>query len=69
MNYKQCRMTKKSAIDIAWIPEKFAVVGKYLRIGDDNGWKVESVSSVVQTSEENNERSQDYKRTRRASDI
>ena len=69
MNYKQCTMRKKNTIDVAWIPEKFAIVGKYLRIGDDNGWKVEIVSSVTQTDQENNERSQDYKRTRKASDI
>ena len=69
MNYRQCKLVKKNQIDICYIPEKFAVIGKYLRIGDDNGWKVETVSSHFQTSEENNVRSQDYKRIREASDI
>ena len=69
MDYRQCTMKKKDSFQVAWIPERFAVMGKYLRIGEDDGWKVESVSNVVQTSEENNERSQDYKRTRKASDI
>ena len=62
-------MTRKEAIQVAWIPEKFAVEGKFLRIGDSNGWKVETVGAISQTSQENNERSQDYKRTRKASDI
>ena len=69
MNYRQCRMTKKNAVNVAYIPEKFAVVGKYLRLVDDDGWKVETVSEHFQTSQENNERSQDYKKTRKASDI
>jgi hypothetical protein len=62
-------MEKKNTYQTAYLPEKFAVVGKYLRIEDDNGWQVTTVSKHSQTSEENNVRSQDYKRTREASDI
>lgn len=68
-DYKQCTLTKKNTKQVAYIPAKYAILGKYLRIGDDNGWKVETVSSHFQTSEENNVRSQDYKHTREASDI
>jgi|LakMenEpi03Aug12_release.lakeMendotaPanAssembly.Ray.scaffolds.fasta_scaffold645858_1 hypothetical protein len=68
-DYKQCTLSKKNATQVAYIPAKYAILGKYLRIGDDNGWKVETVSSHFQTSEENNVRSQDYRRTREASDI
>lgn len=68
-DYRQCTLIKKNLKQVAYIPAKYAIVGKYLRIGDDNGWKVDTVSSHFQTSAENNVRSQDYKRTREASDI
>lgn len=59
---------------MAWIPEKFAKVGKYIKIKKDDmwedGWKVTGVSDgVVKTAEEANAQSQLYKKTRKASDI
>lgn len=68
-NYKQVLMRKLNLMEISWIPEQFAKVGKFLKINDDNGWEVKKVYNIVQTSEENNKRSQDYKKTRIASDI
>jgi hypothetical protein len=41
--YRQCVLTKGPTSEVAFIPEKFAVDGKYLRIGDDNGWQVREV--------------------------
>jgi hypothetical protein len=46
--YKQCKLTKKEGqstyTQIAWIPEKFAVLNKVLKIKEvnewDNGWVV-----------------------------
>jgi hypothetical protein len=45
MKYRQCQLQKGEVIDVAWIPVKFAVVGKFLRIKDDNCWEVKSVGS------------------------
>lgn len=51
---KQCRMTRPlgcggTAVEVAWIPERFAVVGQVLRLdrmpdGYQNGWTVEDVT-------------------------
>jgi hypothetical protein len=38
--YRQCTLKKGPTVQVAWIPEQFAKKGKYLRIGDDNGWLV-----------------------------
>ncbi len=40
--YKQCTMTKGETSQVAWIPEEVAKVGKFVRIGDDNGWEVKT---------------------------
>lgn len=73
VRYRQCIMTKSSGQSIlqvtSWIPEQFAKIGKYLKLKDDDGWKVISVGSVVYDEQTVNERSQDYKKTRLASDI
>lgn len=50
--YKQCRLRKvekdKITETVSWIPEQFAVVGKFLQLKDDdkwtNGWEVLSTS-------------------------
>ena len=57
-----------------WIPSKLAVVGKIIKIKHavtgawSEGWRVANVYSV-DTTEAVEDRSQDYKRTRKASDI
>jgi hypothetical protein len=44
--YRQCRLTKKDSWQVSWLPEKFAVVGKVLKLRNDkdeewdNGWVV-----------------------------
>ena len=57
---------------MAWIPDKYAVVGRILRLTEDgvseDGWEVTGVGAKL-TVEYVRERSQDYKHTRRASDI
>ena len=67
--WKQCKMTKGTLCQTAWIPSKFAVVGKYLRIKDDDGWKVEEVSTVEMPEVTIMARSRDHLHTRDASDI
>jgi hypothetical protein len=59
---------------IGWIDEKFAKVGKKLKFQDDDqdtwelGWVVTTIGDR-QTRSERQERSQDYKRQRKGSDI
>jgi hypothetical protein len=47
--YRQCTVerTEFPAIttQITWIPEQFAVVGKYLKLHEEDGWRVKEVSS------------------------
>ena len=43
---RQCRLRKYNRYQIAWIPAKFAVKGKYIRLHDDDGWLVESEFTI-----------------------
>jgi hypothetical protein len=65
-------MTKKDTMQIAWIPQKFAIKGKFLKLkmsgGWNNGWIVESVGKPMDGGYVLDHRS-DYKKQRKASDI
>lgn len=39
MNYKQCTLQKGNTRQISWIPEKFSVVGKFLKLREPGGWQ------------------------------
>jgi len=57
----------------AWLPKRFAVVGSYLELKDNegewsDGWRVESLGVEMDT-EEVRERSADYRKQRLGSDI
>lgn len=71
-HYVQCWLQRGTSRQMAWIPEKYAVVGRFLRLTEDgvseNGWEVVG-AGARQPVEYVRERSQDYKNTRRASDI
>ncbi len=41
MRYKHCLMLRGTTYQMAWIPEKFATVGKYVKLKDQDGWKIE----------------------------
>jgi len=74
---KQCTLVKKTDFGIkntmSWIPEKFAELGRLVDIKDDGkwskGWKVGRINHRKQSNTTMLERSQDYKNTRKASDI
>ena len=70
--YRQCWLARGNARQMAWIPEKFAVAGRYLRLtatgASEDGWQVTGVGTRL-TEEYVRERSQDYKHTRQASDV
>lgn len=74
-NYIQCALKRKNYHHMAWIPEKFANVGKFIKIKRDDdtwedGWEVMGdFSEVKKSSTEANAASQLYKKTRAASDI
>lgn len=65
MNYTQCHLTKNNRHKTAYIPSKFARVGN--KILEEDGWIVRDVYTTM--SEDNVlDQSEDYKRTRKASD-
>ena len=58
---------------VTWLPSRFAKIGDFVELKNKDGtwtdgWKVISAGSQMKTSSLV-ERSQDYKRTRKASDI
>ena len=71
VQYVQCILKKGKTTQTSWIPEKYAVVGKYLELHDGdiwkNGWQVKSIGAKV-SKEAVDVLEQDYKRTRKASD-
>lgn len=66
---KVCTLKKGTLVQTLWMPEKFAVKGKILKLKDDDGWVVDIVSKIKVPQKYVDERSRDYKRTREASDI
>jgi len=66
---RQCRLQRGGMIQTAWIPEKFAGVGKFVKICGEDGWGVIYVGERRTPYSEVNERGRDYLRQREASDI
>ena len=71
--YKQCKLQRKTSFVTTWVPKKFAILGKFLKIkeGDvwEDGWKVISVGTAMLDEDTVISNSQDYRQTRKASDI
>jgi hypothetical protein len=69
--YVQCKLSRNGSFDVSWIQKHLAVVGNVVEFkGEDGLWEVvEAYTNVVLPWEELNERGQDYKKTREASDI
>lgn len=74
--HRQCTLEKPTEggvmRQVSWIPEKFATLGKYLRLLEndvwENGWKVAMVGGR-KPSAEVNVRSRDHLKQRTGSDI
>lgn len=71
--HTQCKMRHDSGLyDTSWIPTKFAVVGRRVGLKEngvwDDHWTVIEIFST-ENSAMILERSQDWKQTRKASDI
>ncbi len=72
--YKQCTLKDKATngLHVAWIKNELAVVGSTVSFKDEDGnfFIVEKINGETTLPwSEINDRSQDYKRTREASDI
>ena len=67
-NHVQCSLRKESRHTVAWIPERYAIVGKVVKLLDEDGWEVIEAYNRM-ASAYVNERSQDHKRHRKATDI
>ena len=75
--YVQCSLSKPTKDgekkQVSWIPEHFAVEGKYLELKEGDDWEdgglVTSVGDVKQSGSVLNERGRDYLATRKASDV
>ena len=70
-NYVQCRLQDANdRQQVAWIEERGAKIGHRVTLKeDDTTWEVISASPFSLPYDVVNERSQDYKRTRKASDV
>ncbi len=68
--YRQCRLSRENSFQIAWIEEKGAIEGNFIKLKDCNDeiWHVDSVGNRV-NAEYVQELSSDYRTQRRASDI
>lgn len=70
--YTQCRMVRafdgRVWEDVAWIPTEFAQVGRRLRIGAQEGWRVTGRGSVL-SEDDAVTNSRDHLSQRDASDI
>ena len=77
--YHQCKMrkstgTNSSIWDVAWIPEKFAKIGKHIRIKQENGtwdydWEVMKVGDTKKEESRLIAGERDYKNQRKMSDV
>ena len=67
--YKQCRLKRGSQYDTAYIPTRFAIKGKFLKLKDVDGWEVINVGKRVVNADEVSDISRDFTKTRKASDI
>lgn len=67
-NHRQCKLQKGITFQYSWIPDKYAKLGKYIKLKDDDGWEVVEVFSIMD-SKKVQERSTDYRNQRKVSDI
>lgn len=61
MMYRQCKLRRGKRYRYAWLPDRYTVQGKYLRIRDEDGWLVEEVYSA-EPEERVKARERDYQR-------
>ena len=71
--YKQCTLKRGTQGDVRWIPEKFAVVGKYIKVKvdgvEEDGWLVVEAGTNRVDGAYLKEHERNYLTQREASDI
>lgn len=67
-HYTQCLLEKGNQTQTTWVPSIYAQKGKYIKISNTDGWLVKEVY-MTDDSKAVEDRSMDYERTRKASDI
>lgn len=72
--YLQCTLVRNEVHQVSWIPKEIAIKDAVIDLKEDDGsfdrgWTVTTVGTVQRDYAEVNDRGQDYKRTRGASDV
>lgn len=71
--FRQCEMRSQQTVQVAWIPEKFAEIGRVLIFGkrtpDAPRWTVTTVSNMRLEESYLVAHERDYKTQRQASDV
>ena len=71
--YFQCSLKKGRGTIVSFIPQKFAILGKIvkLKVNDKwtNGWRVEAVSAISMNEEDLGKIEKQHRVHRKASDI
>ena len=67
--YRQCTLTMKTVEQVAWIPEEFAIIGKILKINDQDGWRVKVVGLHRQSEDYVQDHERDFLGHRKRTDI
>ncbi len=65
--YRQCFLKRGRWTQTAWLPERFAKAGGYVRLHDSDGWNVVSAGDERRKMEDIH--SQQYKKHRKETDI
>ncbi len=71
--HSQCLLNRIGAQQVSWIPTKFAVQGRYVKLKDEgewtDGWRVERVFGGAVPSEVIAANERNYKSHRKATDV
>jgi hypothetical protein len=66
--HTQCSLENGNKRYTCWLPTDKAIIGKVLKIEEEDGWKVTGTGMTLPSSYVN-ERSRDYRTQRQGSDI
>ena len=74
VKYKQCELKRKNVKLISWLPDRYAIVGKFIKLTNENGeqedgWEVKSVGTTVLSADDANLFSSEHTRHRKETDI
>ena len=46
--FRQCELRKGDQVQVAWLPERFAVRGRFVELKGENGWRVATLYGTRQ---------------------